>query len=99
MTKTNKNGGLFTYTHFNNKIVGVVALSCETDFAAKTDVFKILGNEMAMQVASSDSVTIEDFLKEECLDIERTVEERINRIAKEVIKEKIEILKIEKIEF
>ena len=98
MTTNNKNGGLFTYTHFNNKIVGLVSLSCETDFAERTNDFKILGSDLAMQVASSDVESVADFLKEECIVDNGTVEDRIKTLAKQ-LKEKVEVLRIEKIKF
>lgn len=60
----NKNGGIFTYTHFNNKVVGIVSLSCETDFAEKTEAFKKLGESLANQAAVSDTDDINEFLKE-----------------------------------
>ena len=100
-TNSNKNGGLFTYTHFNNKVVGIVSLSCETDFAAKTDVFKILGEHLAMQVACSDVETVDEFQKLECVfgdDSEGVINDSIGAISKK-LKEKVEILKIQKIEF
>lgn len=101
MNTNNKNGGLFTYTHFNNKVVGLVSLSCETDFAEKTDVFKILGNHLAMQVACSDVETVDEFLKLECVfgdDSKGAINDSIIAISKK-LKEKVTILRIEKIEF
>ena len=44
-------GIIASYTHFNGKVAVLVELNCETDFVARTDDFKNLGKELAMQIA------------------------------------------------
>ncbi|MGB0757195.1 MAG: translation elongation factor Ts [Patescibacteria group bacterium] len=40
------------YVHSNGKIAAMVKVLCETDFVARTDDFKALANDLAMQVAA-----------------------------------------------
>lgn len=58
-------GGIFTYIHHNFQIASLVELTSETDFVAKNNEFKILGHDIAMQVASLNPSTIEDLLEQE----------------------------------
>src|SRR3989344_9096757 len=41
-----------TYVHLNGKIGVVLSVLCETDFVARTDEFKHLSHEIAMQIAA-----------------------------------------------
>jgi len=48
------NQGLIeSYIHTGGRIGALVELNCETDFVARTDEFRTLAREVAMQVASS----------------------------------------------
>ena len=57
-------GAIFTYRHHDGKLVGVVEVSCQTDFAARTDQFSRFGNDLAMHIATSDAADVGDLLKE-----------------------------------
>jgi elongation factor Ts len=46
------------YLHAGNKIGAMVELNCETDFVARTDEFKELAHNLAMQVAAMSPVYI-----------------------------------------
>ena len=52
------------YSH-NGKIGVLVELRCETDFVAKTEDFKKLAHELALQVASMNPVDGDHLLKQE----------------------------------
>lgn len=54
-----------TYTHQDGKIGVMVELACETDFVAKTDEFKALAHELALQVAAMDPTTVDELLDQE----------------------------------
>jgi elongation factor Ts len=41
-----------TYMHTGGRVSAMVELNCETDFVARTDEFKHLAHEIAMQVAA-----------------------------------------------
>lgn len=55
-------GLVHAYIHGGGRIGVLVEVNCETDFAARTDAFKTLVHELAMQVAanSPEWVAIED---------------------------------------
>lgn len=57
-----KEGYVASYIHTTGKVAGLVALTCETDFVAKTEDFRNLGRELAMQVASMDPQNVEELL-------------------------------------
>ena len=54
------------YIHAGGRIGSMVEVNCETDFVAKTDDFKMLTKEIAMQVAAMNPLYIskEDVTKE-----------------------------------
>jgi len=45
-------GIVVSYIHAGGKVGALVELNCETDFVARTEDFKQLGHEIAMQVAA-----------------------------------------------
>ncbi|SNR73301.1 translation elongation factor Ts [Desulfurobacterium atlanticum] len=45
-------GIVVSYIHAGGKVGALVEINCETDFVARTDDFKALGHEIAMQVAA-----------------------------------------------
>lgn len=53
-TRSTNQGLVECYMHSNKKIASVVVLLCETDFVAKTDDFKNLIHDLAMQVAATN---------------------------------------------
>ena len=57
-----KEGLIDAYIHGGGRVGVLVELNCETDFVAKTDDFKKLAHEIAMQVAASvpEYVSAED---------------------------------------
>jgi elongation factor Ts len=42
------------YTHPDGRLGALVELNCETDFVARTDDFKALAHDLAMQVAATE---------------------------------------------
>lgn len=52
--RVTSNGIIESYIHMGGKIGVLVELNCETDFVARTDEFKILAHELAMQVAATN---------------------------------------------
>lgn len=47
-----KEGVIYSYIHAGGKIGVMIELNCETDFVAKTEDFKNLARELAMQAAA-----------------------------------------------
>jgi len=75
-------GVIEVYTHNDGKVVGLVELLCETDFVARTDEFKQLAHELAMQVAAMNPRNVKDFLKQPWI---RDEKKTIDLLVKELI--------------
>ncbi len=50
--RTTNQGAVDAYIHAGGRIGAMVELNCETDFVAKTDDFKTLARDLAMQIAA-----------------------------------------------
>jgi elongation factor Ts len=65
------------YVH-GGRIGVLVTLLCETDFVARTDEFKILAHEIALQVSSMNPKDIKELLKQDYIrDGGKTIEDLI----------------------
>ena len=54
------NEGLIeSYIHNGGKVGSIVEISCETDFVARTEDFKLLAHDLAMQIAAMNPKVIE----------------------------------------
>ncbi len=49
-------GLIGVYLHANGKVAAMVEVKCETDFVARTDKFKQLANDIAMQIAAMSPI-------------------------------------------
>lgn len=58
--KATKEGVVWSYVHGNGKIGVLVEINCETDFVAKTDDFRDLAKNLAMQIAASNPMYIKE---------------------------------------
>jgi elongation factor Ts len=77
------------YIHGGGKVGVLVELLCETDFVAKTDEFKQLAKEVAMQVAAMNPKDVEELLKQDyirdsSLTIEQLVKNAIGKIGENI---------------
>jgi len=74
--KSASEGLIDAYVHFNGKVAVLVELNCETDFVARTDDFRQLAKDVALQIASAKpvAVRIED-LPAEVVERERRIYE------------------------
>lgn len=71
-------GAIFSYIHQTGKVASMIKLGCETDFVAKTDDFKSLGKEIAMQIASMNPQDIDELLSQEWIrDSQKTIKQLI----------------------
>jgi len=71
-----------TYIHTDGRIGALIEINCETDFVARTDEFKNLAHEVAMQVAAMDPKDVEELLKQEYI---RDSSKTIDQLVKETI--------------
>jgi len=49
-----KEGLVESYVHLNGKLGVLVMIACETDFVARTDLFKEFAHEVALQIAAAN---------------------------------------------
>lgn len=61
-TRSAAEGVVESYIHSGSRIGALLELNCETDFVARTDEFRALAHDLAMQVAAMDPdrVTADD---------------------------------------
>ena len=69
------------YSHGQGRVGVMVEVNCETDFVARSEAFRTLAHEVALQIAASAP----RYIREEDLPAEVLEEERVNarRLAKE----------------
>ena len=86
-------GLVVSYVHGTGRVGSLVAVKCETDFVARSDDFKNLCHELALQVVSMDADSIDDLLTQEYIkDSGKTIKD----IMQEVIVKLGENIVIEK---
>ena len=70
-----------SYIHQNGKVGALIQITCETDFVARTEDFKHLAHEVAMQVAAMKPKNIDTLLKQEYIrDGSQTIEQLIKSV-------------------
>lgn len=79
-----------SYTHQNGKVGALVEVLCETDFVARTDEFKNLCHEIAMQVAAmnpKDIATLlkQDYIRDGSFTIESLVKSAIGKLGENIV--------------
>lgn len=92
-------GVIMSYIHPGDQLGSIVELNCETDFVARTDDFKSLAKEIAMQVVAYDPIAVDrESIPKDILEEERSIyEEQTKRMDKpEEIQKKIVENKLEK---
>lgn len=91
-----KDGLVYPYIHSGGKVGSLLMLACETDFVAKTDDFKSLCHNIAMQICTDDYESVEslmdsEFIKDGSKKISDLITEAVGKLG-----EKIEIRKFVK---
>jgi len=81
-------GLLESYIH-NNRIGVLLMVRCETDFAARSEQFKTLVKELAMQISAMDPATVDDLLKQpyvrdESMTVEQLIKNAIAQIGENI---------------
>lgn len=82
-------GVIETYVH-GGKIGVMLMLLSETDFVARTDEFKHLAHEIAMQIAAMNPENVEELLKQEYIKdssktIDQMVKEAIHKTGENIV--------------
>lgn len=89
--RVTKDGLVYAYIHGTGKVGSLVSIACETDFVAKTEEFKKLCHEVALQVCTESYADVTallaaDYIKDESKKITDLVRETVAKVG-----EKIEI--------
>ncbi len=70
-------GLIESYVH-NGRVGVLLEILCETDFVARTDDFKKLAHEIAMQISAMNPEDVDELLKQEYIrDASQTIEQLI----------------------
>jgi elongation factor Ts len=94
-----KEGIIYSYIHPGDKLGVLLELNCETDFVARTEDFRLLAKDVAMQIAATNPLAIaRSDLRPEILEKEREIyrTQAINEGKPEKIIERIVEGKLEK---
>jgi elongation factor Ts len=89
------NGILGTYIHPDNRLVAIVEIACETDFAAKSDAMKEFAKNIALHIAAvgSEYLNVEDIpaevLEKEKALYQKDVEGKPAEIAEKILDGKL----------
>lgn len=88
-----------SYIHQNGKVGAMVEILCETDFVARTDDFKKLSHEIAMQVASMNPKNVDELLKQEYIrdtsvTISDLIKQHIGKLGENIVVKEIKRLEI-----
>lgn len=71
-------GIIYSYIHNQDQVGVLLELNCETSFVAKTDVFRQLAHEVALQIASMNPKDVKELLAQDYIrDSKKTIEELV----------------------
>jgi elongation factor Ts len=74
LTRKTDEGIIEAYIHPGARLGVLLELNCETDFVGKTDEFKRLARDIAMQIAASNPISISrEDIPEEIVERERSI--------------------------
>lgn len=87
------------YVHQTGRVAALVEVLCETDFVARTDEFKHLVKEIAMQVASMnpkdvDALLKQDYIRDASMTIEKLVKQTIGKLGENIVVKRISRIQI-----
>ena len=88
--RTTGQGIIESYIHQNGKVGVLLEILCETDFVARTEDFKRLAHEVAMQIAAMDPKNVEALLKQEYIrdgsvTIENLIKQTIGKLGENIV--------------
>ena len=99
-SRTAGEGIIYSYIHHGDKLGVLLELNCETDFVAKTEGFNGLANDIAMQIAATNPISIDrDSIDENYLQKEESIfkEQALSSGKPENVVDKIVKGKLEKL--
>jgi len=92
-------GIIESYIHQNGKVGALIEVTCETDFVARTDVFKQLVHEICMQVAAMNPKDVKALLKQEYIrdsskTMETLIKETIAKLGENIVVKRLQRFEI-----
>ena len=87
-------GLIEAYVHQNGKVGSLVEILCETDFVARTDDFKHLAHEIAMQVVAlnpKDEAQLlkQEYIRDSSVTIEQLIKQTIAKLGENIVVKQI----------
>ncbi len=88
-----------SYIHQNGRVGALVEVLCETDFVARTDVFKNLVHEICMQAAAMNpkdvkTLLAQDYIRDASKTIEDLVKEAIAKLGENIVVKRLQRFEI-----
>jgi elongation factor Ts len=80
--RVTRDGLVYSYIHSGGKVGSMVLLACETDFVAKTEDFRKLCHEIALQVATEEYEDVNQLIESEYI---RDGSKKVSDLIKETI--------------
>lgn len=92
-------GIIDAYIHQNGKVGAMVELLCETDFVARTNEFKNLAHEIAMQVAAMgpsdvDTLLKQEYIRDQSIKIQDLIKQTISKLGENIVVKRLERFEI-----
>lgn len=86
-------GLIESYVHSTGKTGVLVEVRCETDFVSKTDDFKNLCHELALQIVSMGAETVEELLSQQYIkdskkDVRGLITQAIAKLGENIVVER-----------
>lgn len=82
-------GVIESYVHATGKVGVLVELRCETDFVARTDDFKALAHELALQIAAMKPKNVKEllagfYIRDATMTIETLIKQTIAKVGENI---------------
>lgn len=92
-------GIIESYIHGNGRVGVLVELLCETDYVARTDEFKNLAHEIAMQAAAMKPADVEillaqEYIRDSSLTIEKLIKSAIGKLGENIVVKRFKVFEI-----
>lgn len=92
-------GIIESYIHQNGKVGTMVELLCETDFVARTNEFKNLAHEIAMQVAAMapsdvDTLLKQEYIRDPSIKIQDLIKQAVSKLGENIVLKRFERFEI-----
>lgn len=92
-------GLIESYIHGTGKVGAMIELDCETDFVARTDEFKSLAHEIAMQVAAMKPESVEklleqDYIRDGSMTIDKLIKATIGKLGENIVLKRFKVFEL-----